>query len=207
MGGVYKSRPGRASKRKSVTSTHISDFDVNASVLALMPPIGAILEYYRPDATISLPDNWKICDGSAIIDPRSLFNGMNLPDKRSKMTRGKTDMSVMGMDSSGSDTKNLQHSHTVNDHTHTGPSHTHPQNVGSTGGRTTGLSVFAESADGDVLMTTSGGSFMMTTMKSGVQAAGTGATGGASPGTDNQLSTTQDILPAYVGMIYIMRIF
>ena len=49
-------------------------------------PVGAIVSFWGDP--VSLPSNWRICDGSAVTDPNSAFNGLNVPDLRGMFVRG-----------------------------------------------------------------------------------------------------------------------
>lgn len=133
-------------------------------------------------------------------------------------------------------TVNLQHSHTVDAHHHTGPSHTHtiaahnhstadhvlditeiPSHThdvtwytvaGATPGPTGdvangGPNTSATSATGGGLGHNHGntGNTSLTT-----DAAGAGNTGDTSPGTNNQLSSTQNIQPSSIRVRYIIKV-
>ena len=226
-GGAFKKLAGRASARRSPSAKEPSDFDVNASVLAMIPPIGAIIDYYRTDATIDLPDNWQVCDGNPISDSRSPMVGDNTPDLRGKFSRGKEDMSAMGSDSAGADSINLPHTHTTNNHTHNGPNHKHisffaddsfspsaeqsgveSSEYGSPGPNKT-VHAFRTSNDNyniwvNPSTTTATGSPRPIYTKS----SGTDSTGYQSDsGMDSGNLSGVDNRPAYVGLIKIMRIF
>jgi len=215
-GGAFKKRAGRASARKSPSAKEPSDFDVNASVLAMIPPIGAIIDYYRTDATIDLPDNWQVCDGAVISDSRSSMVGDNTPDLRGKFSRGKEDMSVMGSDSGGVDTVDLYHSHTVNSHTH-GPgtlnfrifyydnaiNRYYSYNSGGGSTQFCATELICQSGTGFSPLTWS----EWTSNQYYYTGPATGVTDSSAPGTDDALSHTSENRPAYIGLIKIMRIF
>ena len=127
------------------------------------------------------------------------------------------------------------HTHTGPSHTHTGPSHTHSSGtlqfkvlnkvgadrlqgyqtngnvydliINSTtfeaGSNRTGSSVGAGSAN---TYTTDGTGSTASGGTGATGASGTDATGSTSPGTDNQLSTTQSIQPRSVRVRYLLRV-
>ncbi len=82
-------------------------------------PVGTIIDWYRPSAATALPDGWEYADGSVVADGASPFNGATKPDLREKFTRGVSDMTTnadVGV-SGGADS----HSHwTDTTHSHTG---------------------------------------------------------------------------------------
>jgi len=130
---------------------------------------------------------------------------------------------------------NIQHSHTVVAHNHTGPSHTHtiPGHLHSTSDHTLDITEIPShahdftwyrvagadpGATGDLgngephtsTTTSVGGGLPHNHGNTGstsltTDASGTGNTGDASPGTNNQLSTTQSIQPHSIRVRYIVR--
>lgn len=97
----------------------ISAVDVRVTTLEdQQVPVGTIIDWYRPSASTAVPTGWALCDGSLSLDPASPFYGAYLPDLRGKFTRGVSDMSVNsdvgaagGSDSHDHDT-DTTHSHT-----------------------------------------------------------------------------------------------
>lgn len=92
-------------------------------------PVGAVIDWWRPNAGFPVPDGFQICDGSMVVDPESPLNGETLPDLRNVFVRGAnvigdigvtggTDSHVHDVDppSMSSSSINLAHSH----------SHDHP---------------------------------------------------------------------------------
>lgn len=175
------------------------------------------------------PTGWVLCDGSAIS--RTTYSDLfavigttfgagdgsttfNVPNMKTRLPRGKDTGDTLGA-TGGADTINIAHTHTVNSHTHSIPSHTH--GVGSfwatvTGG--TGAVYFDEdgttgawTAEQRVTGTYSAGSY---SVSGGADVEGTsGATsntsGGATPATDSQLSSTQNIQNKYINLNFIIK--
>lgn len=169
---------------------------------------------------------WMYCDGSAIPAGHTVSGtSPNLTDSRF----------IMGSTSSGStggvNTVNLQHSHTVNSHTHnigahthTSPGHTHTLDAGAhmtdsvndlVWEEKTGMSSWTHNHEVDAPSTTvSGASWTKGIKVSGtaqstavtVNASSAYASGSASPGTNNQLSSTQDNRPQYFTCQYIIKV-
>lgn len=94
-------------------------------------PVGAVIDWWRPNAGFPVPDGFQICDGSMVVDPESPLNGETLPDLRNVFVRGAnvigdigvtggTDSHAHSVDapSTGSNSVNLAHSHS-----HDHPSH------------------------------------------------------------------------------------
>lgn len=91
-------------------------------------PVGGIIDWWRPNAQVQIPDEYRICDGSPVDDKDSPFNGLSLPSLTSRFIRGVG--SVEEIDSGGSDTH--PHGYTVPPHTHPF-THTHPDYSGLSG--------------------------------------------------------------------------
>ncbi|RKG79681.1 hypothetical protein D7W79_09780 [Corallococcus exercitus] len=91
-------------------------------------PVGGIIDWWRPNAQVQIPDEYRICDGSPVDDEDSPFNGLSLPSLTSRFIRGVG--AVEEIDSGGSDTH--QHLYTVPPHTHPF-THTHPDYSGLSG--------------------------------------------------------------------------
>ena len=101
-----------------------------------MVPIGAVIDWWRPDASWPIPDGYHICDGTTIEDSTSPLDGYRLPDLSSKFIMGVTSVGDIGQ--SGG---NSRHSHVVNiDHGHPGAitsyagAHTHSVDLPAYGG-------------------------------------------------------------------------
>ena len=96
-------------------------FDVPGTVKAKgfivdgsQPPVGAILMYYG--YFLDLPLNWRLCDGTKVIDPDSPLRGINLPDMRGRFPRGEyetgLDLASAGAKEGGDDTTPI-HGHNL----------------------------------------------------------------------------------------------
>ena len=59
-------------------------------------PLGAVIDWWRPDPTFPVPDGFLIADGSRVVDPKSPLDGMLLPDLRGKFVRGSQDAAGIG---------------------------------------------------------------------------------------------------------------
>ncbi len=59
-------------------------------------PLGAVIDWWRPDPTFPVPDGFLIADGSRVADPKSPLDGMLLPDLRGKFVRGAQDATGIG---------------------------------------------------------------------------------------------------------------
>lgn len=107
------------------------------SINALAEPVGSIKSWIRPSAATPLPGGWLICDGSTVVDSSSVFNGLAIPDLRSRFPRGHATLTNanFGADTfyytggtiptGGADTVNLSHGHSSPSHAHSSPSHAH----------------------------------------------------------------------------------
>jgi hypothetical protein len=168
--------------------------DLAAGTIPSQMPVGTVIAWWRADANTPLPSgDWKIADGSIINDAASPLNGKTLPDLRNRF--------VMGVDSStvgqlgGTNTLNLSHSHTVASHTHYIPDHVHSISHDHNTVDKYAVAGGSLSVHTDILAPTvpNSGSWG-------------GESGAASPGTDTQLIVPVDNRPAYVGLIYIIKV-
>ena len=102
------------------TSTTAATLKVNGTIEGFgVVPQGAIIDWWRPDASYPVPAGYQICDGSAIV--AGSWKGKPLPNLTNKFIRGVTDPSQIGA-SGGSDsaTPSAQTA-AANGHDHTLP--------------------------------------------------------------------------------------
>lgn len=64
-------------------------------------PIGAVIDWWRADASVSVPDGYLICNGQTVNDAQSPLNGKVLPDLTDKFVRGVTDPTYSGFGNVG----------------------------------------------------------------------------------------------------------
>jgi hypothetical protein len=77
-------------------------------------PIGAVIDWWRPDPSFPIPDGYEICDGSVVQDPKSPLDGHTLPDLSDRFVMGITNPDLIG-ETGGSSS----HRHQVDiDHQH-----------------------------------------------------------------------------------------
>ena len=82
---------------------------VHAADLASTPlPVGAVIDWWRPNASWPVPAGFAICDGGVVSDPASPLNGATLPNLNGSFVRGVTDPAQIGSSGGGS-----SHAHTV----------------------------------------------------------------------------------------------
>lgn len=80
-------------------------------------PLGTVLDWFRFDASIPVPEGFAICDGALVSDPASTFVGRATPNLKDLFVRGVTNVGSIGS-VGGSPTINLAHTHSIN-HGHT----------------------------------------------------------------------------------------
>lgn len=189
-------------------------------------PVGSIIDWFRPDTSMSPPDGWKICDGTAVTDPASPFNGLAVPDLRGRFVRGLVDLnSSYGAGSplpetGGADSHVLTHQHGISSlpaHTHaitSDGSHGHPANLGDAQGHITTNPIQGHGSGAFYVINEIGpgpncthnlpvnvgsaGAHNHGGATGGAIAQGAGSTDFASPGFDNK--------PPFVGLLKIIRI-
>lgn len=81
-------------------------------------PIGAVLDWYRFDENVPVPEGFAIADGSVITDPESPFTGRNTPNLIDRFVRGVSSVDTIGT-TGGADAANVDHTHPI-PHTHSG---------------------------------------------------------------------------------------
>lgn len=85
-------------------------------------PLGAVIDWWRPDSTFPLPAGFVICDGAFVGDPASPYFGQRLPDLRNVFVRGAATPAEIGA-TGGSDTVQVDVTLPGHAHAHT---HDHP---------------------------------------------------------------------------------
>lgn len=86
-------------------------------------PLGSVIDWWRPDPSFSVPNQFLAADGSQINDANSPFNGYNLPDLVDRFIISTTSEASIGQ-TGGADSVSLNHTHNSTSHNHTG-SHVH----------------------------------------------------------------------------------
>lgn len=196
-------------------------------------PVGTVIAWFRPSALTGLPSGWLVADGSTVLDANHDFaeaTSITLPDLRNKFILGAatsgtgtgtgTPPAIGGV--GGAHVVNLAHSHTANSHTHTiaNDAHLHlwndePDGSGSfqqmrqRGNAVYGNLEFAKRQAAyvpNLNFLEEHGEDVLAPMQVINHSHG-GATGTASnAGTDSQLSATTDNRPAFVGLIYLIKV-
>ena len=59
-------------------------------------PVGGVVDWYRPNASVPLPDGYMIADGRIVTDTGSPLFNQRLPDLRSRFVRGAANQSEVG---------------------------------------------------------------------------------------------------------------
>jgi microcystin-dependent protein len=184
LGIKVGSTDSEMSPRQQITSVAYAFTAGTAFTAGNGIPQGVIVMW--SGAINQIPEGWALCDG---------FNGT--PNLRDRFIVGAGNSYGMGA-FGGSNFINLQHSHTVNSHAHL-IGHTHDYSG------TTTLPDLNGPVDrnGDNYRADEHHSHTYFGTTSGPSQ---GASGDASPGTNNQLSTTQDIRQAYFALAFIMKL-
>ena len=72
-------------------------------------PVGAVIDWWRPNDTFLIPDGYQICDGSEVKDPDSPLKGEKLPDLNGAFIRGVTDENQIATTGGA-----INHNHSIN---------------------------------------------------------------------------------------------
>lgn len=171
-----------------------SNFDYIDNVL---PPIGSVI-YYWGDSS-SVPGFYLVCNGQTVSDGDSALNGLTLPNIISKFVRGITGNVRTTPANGGSDTYNLAHTHTGPSHTH---SYAHTHKI-----YTDGLEASFSGAGGvQKEGTGASGHYSVTAVEKTTYGQNTSTSGASGTGnTGSGGSASQSIIPAYIGLVPIMR--
>lgn len=196
-------------------------------------PVGTVIAWWRPSALTGLPSGWLVADGSTVVDANHDFaeaTSIVLPDLRNKFilgaatsgTGGGTGQAPPIGGTGGSHTANLAHSHVVNGHTHgiANDAHIHLWNQQPDGsGAWANLRQRGSAVYGNLTFAKRQSLYVpnlnfLEEFGEDVNAVmqthnhnHSGATNGASDsGMSSQLSGTQDLRPAHVGLIYLIKV-
>lgn len=105
--------------------------NIDPKVFNSIVPVGTVINWFRPNLSISLPSGWHVADGSTLAEHEHEFGitgSVTLPDLRNRFVLGAesggptnpTPSQVPGENATGgSHTQNLNHNHAVSPHTHT----------------------------------------------------------------------------------------
>jgi hypothetical protein len=75
-------------------------------------PVGAVIDWWRPNASFPLPEGYQVCNGSVVNDPDSPLNGQTLPNLNGRFIRGVTDPnSIGGAGGAANHTHSIDHNH------------------------------------------------------------------------------------------------
>jgi hypothetical protein len=160
-------------------------------------PVGTVISWWRASADAPLPSGeWAIADGSTVTDTDSPLNGKTLPNLTNRFVMGvaAADIGVAG----GANSLDLSHSHILPAHTHTV--------VGETG-------EVAGFWDGGYYTAAGDGRRFADLVYGGDNKAwyyrhnhSLNLTSSSWSGNTNSVALTIDNRPAYVGLIYIIKI-
>ncbi|MBX5484122.1 MAG: hypothetical protein IRZ16_20035 [Myxococcaceae bacterium] len=158
-------------------------------------PIGTVIDWWRPNADIQVPDAWQICDGRTVTDPASPLNGVQLPDLGDRFILGAADAASMGP--VGSDSHH--HTYAVGSHTHTFI-HAHPDYSGTSGGGNDG------EGDKDNAASQFSDKGHRHQFQATIPPSSTSETGVNSDSGQTALTSSASLLPPYIGLLKLMRI-
>lgn len=185
---------------KAVTSTKIAD-GVTAS-------LGDFKWWWRPSLLLSVPTGgWVIAQGQSLTSSQHDFPGggtITLPNLMDKFIRGVTSDNIGSL--GGSATINLNHSHNVNGHTHTIQPHSHFLNLQSGFGAATNLKISQDLAGSSWVHADDANNQEHRHSING-SADSTGlTTDSASSSTDGRLSSSQSIIPPWIGFLPLIKV-
>lgn len=133
--GVTVGTNGEMSPREQLTSV---PYALQAEDAYNGVPVGGVVDWWRPDASVPVPAGFMLCDGSAVTDPDSPYFGENTPNLIGKMVRGAAPLESGGNEgtSGGSDSQivDFGNGNTVAQNINTAPAGKHSHDVnGHTG--------------------------------------------------------------------------
>lgn len=208
--GIQIDADAEMSPRTEMVGNFLSGGSFSSSM-----PVGSVISWWRPDANTPLPSgDWMIADGSIVNDTSSPFYGSTLPDLRNKFVMGVASDGIG--QTGGANSINLSHQHQVESHTHSVPEHAHSDgslyaNVSlehglvyvkrfGSGYSATHSTTTANTTRENTHITDN------STDVGGLTGYWSGTSGVSSPFTTFTLSTAAENRPAYVGLIYLVKI-
>lgn len=159
-------------------------------------PVGGVIMWWS-DGT--LPDGWAVCDGSTVSATASPINGKALPDLRDKFVRGVGNADVRSTPVSGGSDHDT-HTHLTGDHVLTiaeMPSHSHPSYIANSNGY--------GGTDGAPAGSGFDGAYHGSTPT--IAVGGNQSHNHGPTGPPSTVANPENNVPAYVGLVYIMRIY
>jgi hypothetical protein len=170
--------------------------------------LGDLKWWWRPNESTPLPsDGWQIAGGQSLTASEHDFPGggtIILPNLIGKFPYGVVAASIGN--TGGVATINLNHDHNVNSHQHTINPHNHPLNLESGFNANTNLKVSQDlSGNAWVHSDESNNQPHRHSIAGSSDAVGL-TTNGAGATTDSSLSSSQNILPPYVGLLPLIKV-
>lgn len=157
-------------------------------------PIGSIIDWWQGSASQHPPENFMICAGGVVNEPKSPLHGQAIPNLDNLFVVGVASTgSTLAL--SGSDSH--QHPYATPAHTHPYP-HTHDAPSGITGQ--------ANGSDGTGTSSDNAASEHYHDWKSSVGQASSAQTGNNSDATDVVDTQPASTIPPYVGLLKLIRI-
>jgi len=208
--GVQIGSDAEMTPRSEIVGNFLSGGSNNSNL-----PVGSVISWWRPNANTPLPsDEWMIADGSIVNDASSPFYGSTLPDLRNKFVMGVASDGIG--QTGGANSINLSHQHQVESHTHSIPEHAHSDgslyaNVSLEHGLVY-VKRFGSGYSATHSTTTSNTTRENThitdnsTDVGGLTGSWSGTSGASSPYTTYNLSTATENRPAYVGLLFLIKI-
>lgn len=190
-------------------------------------PVGAVINWWRPDSSVALPTGWVQCDGSTYTSGNHDFgtgSSITVPDLRNRFVLGASSSQTDGQAAAAGDTvanapgirgagsshsRNLQHTHTISAEapgTSSGGAHQH--NFSNTTGNNSAVYDSAQrytSGTAQKIIATHTHAYSGATDTQGSHSH-TVNSHSHSGATGSTLSSTQDIKPLYVGLLFIIKI-
>lgn len=115
---------------------------LDPAVWAGVLPLGSVISWYRPTSAVAVPTGFVVCAGGSTTSHDFPGVGtLQIPNLTDRFIMGATS-GVNELTTGGSNSKDLNHYHTIPTHTHNVSAHTHTiaghSHTGATGGATPG---------------------------------------------------------------------
>jgi len=82
-------------------------------------PIGTVIDWWRGNSSVDVPEGYQICDGSAVSNARSPMNGDNTPNLKGKFVRGVTSLGDIGTSGGSNEFPDYRGNATTSSHSDT----------------------------------------------------------------------------------------
>lgn len=217
--GKGKRLSGASLENEAIDTAQVKDASITNAKLAgsitadkiapgVVNKVGDFIWWWRPSESTPLPgEGWVVAEGQSLLASEHEFPGggtIILPNLIECFARGVVAASIGT--TGGASTVNLSHSHNVNPHQHVVPAHTHGLNLETGYNAQTNLKI-SQDLTGTAWVHSDNENNVPHKHSINGSADLTGVTTEAATSTtDGKLSSTQSIIPPWVGLLPLIKV-